>query len=60
MLDSGLLSSFSTLEKKRGYLNSEYSGVFTDLMIRLTDKEYDQYVKKVVKILHKDEKSDGR
>jgi hypothetical protein len=34
-------------------LNSEYSGVFTDLTIRLADKEYNQYVKKVVKILHK-------
>jgi hypothetical protein len=41
-------------------MNSEYSGVFTDLTIKLTDKEYNQYVKKAVKISHKDEKRDGR
>ncbi|MCC2649293.1 MAG: hypothetical protein K0R16_2098 [Nitrososphaeraceae archaeon] len=34
----------------------EYS---PDLTIKLTDKEYNQYVKKVVKILHKVEKRDG-
>ncbi|HJR47643.1 MAG TPA: hypothetical protein VJ799_05750 [Nitrososphaeraceae archaeon] len=55
-----MLSSFSTLEKEERLFElrvlQEYS---PDLTIKLTDKEYNQYVKKVVKISHKVEKRDG-
>jgi hypothetical protein len=55
-----LLSSFSTLEKEERLFELSIQEYSPDLTIRVTDKEYNQYVKKVVKILHKDEKRDGR
>ena len=53
MLDSGVVIFVFYLKKKRRYLTQstqstqEYS---PDLMIKLTDKEYNQYVKKAGKI----------
>jgi hypothetical protein len=51
-----LLSSFSTLEKEERLFELGIQEYSPDLTIRLTAKEYNQYVKKAVKILHKDEK----
>jgi hypothetical protein len=62
MLDSGVvifIFYFRKGEVIRTQTTQEYS---PDLTIRLTDKEYDQYVKKgqSIKISYKDEKRDGR
>jgi hypothetical protein len=60
MLDSGVVSSFSTLEKEERLFELRVlRSIHQILTIKLTDKEYNQYVKKVVKISHKDEKRDG-
>jgi hypothetical protein len=57
MLDSGVVIFVFYLEKEeRRYLTQSTQEYSPDLTIKLTDKEYNQYVKKPVKIPHKDEK----